>query len=241
MIRNACVTTLLSLHLGTMACGATPAATAAPGFKPDEWSPSTLHFAGRDWDVRESHFATGAGPNRWNADGLRLNTDGALTLELPRGGVQLHAAEVSAPLPRGYCTVCWNLKGSATLDHNAVFSVFLYAGDHSEIDFEVSTWQRRFSDNAQWVMTGNDGAEVLSRFALPLERPSEHCLEWSAARLTMHSTWSGISRSVSVFREDVPTPRPHRVHINLWAIRPSLGIRQTSRVVVSGFQLACDD
>lgn len=186
-----------------------------------QWRASHLVFADRVWDARSTEFPTGAGPNRWSTDGLRVLEDGeSLRLAAIHRKGRWYGAEVRTPIPWGPVRVTAKVtlsQASDTLDADLVAGVFLYKNDHSELDFEVACWGRCQERTAQFVVAPASNPGRIRRFATP---PGTHTYHveflWLPHEIRFKSRSNGRGETWVYNGPGRPVPDAHFLHLNLW-------------------------
>jgi hypothetical protein len=116
----------------------------------------SITFGGQTWDVKSGHGnKVGPGPNYFSnsQEHVWLDDKGYLHLAIAKTQDHWQCAEVVARQSLGYGEYRWVVSGDlATLDLRVVLGLFLYENDTQEIDFELSRWESRSNQNAQFVV-----------------------------------------------------------------------------------------
>lgn len=107
---------------------------------------TTVQFSGYVWNVRPAETG-GPGPNHWDPNSVRVDSEGRLHLRLTRVGNEWHCAEVSTQRRFGCGRYEFEVTGALDrLDPNVVLGLFDYpdpgqgADGTNEIDIEYSRW-----------------------------------------------------------------------------------------------------
>jgi hypothetical protein len=187
--------------------------------------PRVVRFAGRVWEVKSS-TSDGPGPNAWSNSQANVSVDkkGHLHLAITQEKEKWYCSEVSLKGSLGYGTYQWSFAGNLEhLDPQTVFSVFLYADDRHEMDFELSRWGRDEPRNAQFVIQPAS-KETTYSFSTGAAKDLTCRLEWQSGR-AQWKCWEGENvgqKPLAVWTfsgERVPRPGRERARANLWLFR----------------------
>jgi hypothetical protein len=161
----------------------------------------TIEFSGYRWQVKESPFPVGPGPNYFSASSRNVGQDeeGRLILSVTERKDRWFCAEVICERSFGYGTYLFQVSAvPALFDSQLVAGFFIYdtdpAYEHREIDIEFSRWGKEKNPNSQYVIQPAAAAGNMFRFTIPPEmRNSTHCIRWTPDALSFFSYDGHIS------------------------------------------------
>lgn len=228
-----------AIALGAMAAHGRPAPSAP-----------TIRWSGHVWEVKDSAGGP-AGPGPCVFSGGRRNVwvdqAGKLHLRITREGGDWRAAEVLCRAGLGYGRYEFAVDRVTPLGTNVVAGLFTWddtedAYANRELDFEYGVWGDPSAPNFQNVVQPYTGEGRMHRFAVPIDQPLVHTMEWRPDRVAFATyrvdpkgrrarldAWSFVG-------SDIPKPGREKVHINLWMQRgeaPSGG--RECEIVLAGF------
>lgn len=106
----------------------------------------TIHFSGYEWEVRPAE-TSGPGPNHWDPNCVRVDSQGRLHLTLTKQGGVWRCPEVYTKRRFGFGRYQFQVTGALDrLDPNVVLGLFNYPASGmgpdgtNEIDIEYSRW-----------------------------------------------------------------------------------------------------
>jgi hypothetical protein len=112
-------------------------------------------------------------------------------------------------------------------------------GSHKELDIELSRWNKRDNDVAQFVVQPYTRPGNIRRFALPPDADmSLHAFQWTAGRVRFTSEVGGMVIKDETFTAEIPAPDAENARINLWITDSSMQAKGDLQVVISRFEFA---
>ncbi len=201
-----------------------------------------IDFSSYSWQVKESRYPVGPGPNYFSASRRNVSLDekGRLILAATERNGRWFCAEVICEESLGFGTYVFHVSASpARFDKQLVAGLFLYDIDpeyeHREIDIEFSRWGKEENLNSQYVVQPASVHGNKFRFDyLPEAGSSTHCIHWFPASITFLSYAGHLSPGRLEHEEPyarwvwkgpaVPPPGDEHVRINcyLYQGRPPL-------------------
>lgn len=200
-----------------------PASAARPVKPPS--GPTTVHWSGYDWDVKEYSRKIGPGPNFFSRSNVRVDSDGRLHLAITKSGSKWTTAEVILDDSFGYGTYTWVLRTPAPLDPNVVLGLFTWNDDpaenHREIDIEFAKWGSASDPNdAQFVVQPYDHLGNEHRFVRPAaDTQTTLSFTWAEDKVSFSAVSGGDPYVWTYTGLDIPEPGGENPRINLWLFR----------------------
>jgi hypothetical protein len=197
----------------------------------------TVSFSGFTWIVRASGRG-GPGPNNWDQNNVRVDTNGFLHLRLTHRNDQWYCAEVYTQKRLGFGQYQFWLEGRVDkMDRNVVLGLFNYPtsdvgpdGTH-EIDIEFAQWGNSSAPSGNYtvwpVKTSVKRETKPFSFALNGDL-STHRFTWGPTNVLFKSLDGQVddeSHSLASWLYQPTNPatvisqQPMPVHINLWCFR----------------------
>ncbi len=187
----------------------------------------TLVFGGYTWTSRSEYG--GPGPNNWQPQNARLDSEGHLHLQISNINGKWYCAEIETSQRLGFGTYQWQVSSPVDqLDRNVVLGLFNYptpdvgADGTNEIDIEIARWGDASWPNGNytvWPKVASYGpAETIFNFSLS-GSPSTYIFTWTKTSVTFQAfsgsrlikSWTfapgGANRIAS---------QPMPVFMNLW-------------------------
>jgi len=211
----------------------------------------TISFGGEQWWVKDSApYATGPGPCVFSPAETNVFVDnsGRLNLSIVQQATGWTCTEVVLDRSRGHGTYTFQVVSPLNaLDHQEVFSGFLFESLTREIDIECSPVLTGREDGCQYVVQPFDTPGNRLIFSIP-SGSSTHRILWSADHIEFLS-WKGLQPfppdPADIIQDweytgpDIPPPGRERMRFNFWLFngQPPVG-GQGATVVIDGFQFS---
>lgn len=188
-------------------------------------SGASLHFSGRDWEIREEQG--GPGNNTWKANNVQCDAEGYLVLKITQQNGVWTTAQVKTTQALGFGRYEWNVRGPVDdLNRNVVLGLFNYGGvdNEDEIDIELTRWGNENNPNGNFVVYPNRVGPGFKKsefeFDLLAGDRSTHMFSWQRDRVSFQSlegarplgSWTFAPPEFGTLIPQDPLP----VYINLW-------------------------
>jgi hypothetical protein len=172
----------------------------------------TLAFSGYEWEVRQQPNDR-HGMNDYDARNVWVDQEGHLHLLLSQRGGRWTSAEVWMTRSLGYGTYSIALRDTSQLDPAAALSIYTWdplSADQNfrELTVDVSRWGDPSTMNGQYVVSPENVAANVFRFAVPAG-PVAHSFRWEPGRVSFRTVrLRGTSR-----RDDLVAERSFTVRV----------------------------
>jgi hypothetical protein len=212
----------------------------------------TIAFAGYDWDIKNSEFLVGPGPNFFSdsTDNVWVDSLG-LHLKITYRNGKWYCAEVTLQDALGYGRYVFQVSSPiGNMDPNVVLGLFMWDNDvhpfHREFDIEFSHFGS-LPTNAQYAVQPWESPGHSNTWFLPQTIDSStHLFNWCCDQIeflsaeghqstppynSVHQNWIYTYSDSTI----VPNPGNEHVHMNLWLF-DRVPPDSAAEVVISNFE-----
>jgi hypothetical protein len=212
----------------------------------------TISFAGYDWDIKNSEFLVGPGPNFFSDSTENVWVDSlGIHLKIAYRDGKWYCAEVILNENLGYGRYVFQVSSPiGDMDPNVVLGLFMWDNDtgpfNREFDIEFSRFGK-LSTNAQYSVQPWEIPGHSNTWFLPLAiDSSSHGFEWSCDQIDFFSAeghqsmppYDSLLQNWTYTYTDttiVPNPGKERVHMNLWIFN-QVPPDSAAEVIITNFE-----